>query len=176
MINWLKGIGAAIARLFTASVDAETGIFTAFFSIKDDVNAFVANLQSFGRFEFDPKWKTRVINVPRAIEGIQELFDILIHGLRDKFTELARTVETLANTLEGTGRQDDGPSGIANVQERLTTIKLACVHFQEAFHQALEIETMLLDIKNRVETLDDLFLPQSSSKTSVDVHYRKRNA
>jgi hypothetical protein len=178
MLNWLKSIGSAIKRLFFAAADAETGVFTAFFSIKDDVNAFVQNLSKFKAPKFDPKWKTRVINVPRAYDGITELLDIIIHGFRDKFQELTHSIETVVNVLEQSakGQQDDGPSGIANVQEKLTTLKLAVTDFQKAFHTALEIETMLLDVKNRIETLDDLFLPQSSSKTTVDVHYRKRNA
>jgi hypothetical protein len=178
MIAWLKSIGSAIKNLFFAAADAETGVFTAFFSIKDDVTAFVRNLERFKTPKFDPKWKTRVINVPRAYEGITELIDIILHGFRDKFRELIHSIETVVNVLEQSakGAQDDGPSGIANVQEKLATLKLAVVDFQKAFHTALEIETMLLDVKERLETLEDLFLPQGSSKTTVDVRYRKRNA
>ena len=175
MPSWLRSLGHGIASLFRSGVDFETGAFSAFFSIKDDVTAFVANLRGFQHFEFDPKFKTRVINVPRAYEAINDLFDIILHGLRDKFQDLAQAVETVVNTIEQHNPPgEEGPSGIANVQERMTTIKLAIVDFQKAFHIALDIEQTLLDVKQRVETLEDLFLPQGSTKKTVDAHYRKR--
>jgi len=173
----LQAILRSLGHLFTASVNFETGIFDAFFSIKDDVHAFIANLSQFERFDFDPKWKTRVISLPQAWDSIFELVDIITHGFKDKFIELERSVETLLNTIQQSPRApDEGPSGIANVQERLTALKLAVVDFQQAFHTALQIEQMALDVKQRLERLDDLFLPQGSSKTVVDVKYRKRNA
>ena len=173
--GWFRGLGHAIGSLFTASVDAETGAFTAFFAIKDDITAMIARIDGFKRFTFDPKWKTRVINVPRAVEGFQDLYDIIFHSLRDKFDELRQAVETVVATIEQHPPPgDEGPSGIANVQARLTTIKLAIVNFQAAFHLALDLEQTLLDIKQRIETLDDLFLPQGNTKKTVDEHYRKR--
>jgi len=173
--GWLRSLGHGIGSLFQASVDAETGAFTAFFAIKDDVTTFVETLRNLKRFDFDPKFKTRVINVPRAYDGINDLFDIIFHGLRDKFDELRHAVETVIATIEQHPPPgDEGPSGIANVQERLTTIKLAIVNFQQAFHNAVQLEQMLVDIKQRLETLDDLFLPQGSTKKTVDKHYRQR--
>jgi hypothetical protein len=174
----LQAILRSLGNLFTSAVDAETGIFDAFFTIQDDVHAFVANLDQFARFDFDPKWKTRVISLPAAWDSIFDLVDIITHGFKDKFVELERSVQTLTNTLQQRGirQPDEGPSGIANVQERLAAIKLAVVNFQQAFHTALEIQQMALDVKNRLESLDDLFLPQTSAKRVVDIKYRKRNA
>jgi hypothetical protein len=177
LLEWFRKIGAALSSLFGSAVNAETGVIDAYFTIRDDIEAFVKNLTAFKKFEFDPQWKTRVISLPRAWDGIWELFDIIFHGLRDKFEELQIATETVLNVLKQAQRPpDDGPSGIANVQEKLTTFKLAVVDFQKAFHTALEIEQTLIDIKNRLETLDDLFLPQGSSKVAGDYHYRKRNA
>jgi hypothetical protein len=177
-LDLLKSLLSALGGLFTSAVDAETGIFDAFFKMQDDVHAFVANLKQFERFDFDPQWKTRVISLPAAWDSIFDLVDIIFHGFRDKFTELEHSLRVLGNVLKqsGTRQPEEGPSGIANVQEKLTTIKLAVVEFEQAFHAALELEEMALNVKNRLETLDDLFLPQGSSKTTVDIKYRKRNA
>ncbi len=177
MFNWLRSLGHAISNLFTSAVDFETGIYTAFFSMEDDTKAFIAQLSGFKHFEFDPKWKTRVINVPRAYAGINELFDILMHGLLDKFKALGESVTTLVNVIKSdSGRPvpDDGGPGVAAVQEKMATIKLAVTDLQTAFHLALDIEQTLLDLKQRAESLDDLFLPAGRTKTAVTVHYRKR--
>lgn len=173
--DWLRRLGRALSHLFVQAVDTETGVFDAYFSMSDDIHAFVANLRGFRRFEFDPKFKTRVINVPRAYDAINDLLDIIIHGLRDKFTELGDRVTTIKNTLEPShAPPEEGAGAVANVQAQLATFKLACVHLKEAFHDALEIEQMLLDVKQRLETLDDLFLPQGNPKQIVDKHYRAR--
>lgn len=178
ILDELKALLHLLAGLFTSAVDAETGVFDAFFHIQDDVHAFVLNVRQFERFDFNPQWKTRVISLPAAWDSIQDLIELIFHGFRDKFIELERAVTVVVNVLkDSTGRvPDEGPSGIANVQAKLATMKLAMVHFQQAFHAALELETMALDLKQRLESLDDIFLPQGSSKTVVDISYRKRNA
>lgn len=177
MFNWLRNLGHAISGLFTSAVDFETGIFDAYFSIKDDMIAFVATLQGFKKFEFKPEWKTRVINVPRAWDGINELFDIVVHQLRDRGIELRDVVSEIVTIVEEQRSPvpDDGAGGIANVQTKMATIKLVMVKLKDAMHKFLEIEQMLADVKSRVETMDDLFLPQGSTKKTVDIRYRKRN-
>lgn len=176
--NWFRQIGGALKNLFVSAVDTETGIFDAYFSMKDDVDAFVSNLHGFQHFEIDPKWASRVITVPRAIDGINELFDIVFHQLHDKFQQFAHELQTVVNVIEQQGKQppEEGAGGIANVQANLATFKLAATNLKDAFHTALAIEQMLLDVKQRLESFDDLFLPQGSSKTTGDFHYRKRNA
>jgi hypothetical protein len=41
-------------------------------------------------------------------------------------------------------------------------------------HDVLTITQMLQDLQQRLETLDDLFLPKGNPKKTVDEHYRKR--
>jgi hypothetical protein len=178
MFDWLRALGHSISSLFTKAVDFETGIFDAYFSIKDDMVAFVKTLDQFKHFEFKPEWKTRVINVPRAYDGINELFDIVVHQLKDRGQELRDVVQEIVNIVqEQRGPPpDDGAGGIANVQTKMATVKLAMVKLKTAMHKFLEIEQMLADVKARTETLDDLFLPQGSTKKTVDIRYRKRNA
>ena len=173
--DWFRGLGSGIASLFTHAVDTETGLFDAYFAISDDVKAAVATLESFKHFTFDPKWKNRVINVPRAVEGINDVVDIVVHGFKDKFTELKDVVEEIVNLVgESRGPPEEGAGGLANVQSKLATIKLVTVKLKVAMHDVLQLEQMLADMKQRVETLEDLFLPQGNPKLTVDEHYRKR--
>lgn len=177
MLNWLRRLGHSISELFFHAVDAETGIFDAYFSIKDDVEAAVRTLQDFERFEMKPLWKTRVISVPRVVDNVNEITDIIVHGFRDKFTELSGAIHEIVNLI---GEQrgpppDDGAGGIADVQSKLTTLKLTTIRLKEAMHHVLEMVQMLDDLKQRFESLDALFLPSGSSKKVVDAHYRKRN-
>jgi hypothetical protein len=180
MLNWLRRILGqiwnALGGMFTQAVDTETGIFDAYFSMKDDFEAAVRTLEDFKHFDFAPQWKTKVISVPRAIEGINDLFDIVVHQLKDKFTEVRDVVREIVNIVgEQRGPPEEGAGGIANVQAKLATIKLITVRLKTAMHGLLQLEQMLSDVKSRVETLDDLFLPQGSTKKTVDIRYRKRN-
>ncbi len=176
MFDWLKRLGHSISSLFLKAVDAETGIFDAYFSIRDDVEAAVRTLRDFEKFEMAPAWKTRVISVPRVVENVQNITDIIVHGFRDKFEELHGSIAEIVN-LVGEQRgppPDDGAGGIADVQSKLATLKLASIRFKDAMHQVLDLITMLDDLKHQFENLESLFLPQGSTKKTVDEHYRKR--
>ncbi len=178
MFNWLKNLGHSISSLFIKAVDVETGIFDAYFSIKDDIEAALATLRDFQRFEMKPLWKSRVISVPRVVENVQEITDIIVHGFRDKFQELHGAVHEIVN-LVGEQRgppPDDGAGGIADVQSKMATIKLATIRLKESMHVLLNMVQMLDDLKQRFESLSDLFLPQGSTKKTVDEHYRKRQS
>lgn len=175
--GWFKQLGSSIAGMLGSVEEREIGILKTVFAIEDDLKSAVAQLKGFKTFKFDPKFKTRVINVPRAYEGIQDLLDIVIHGLRDKFTELRDSVVTLGHTLESTGGRltdNEGPSAVANVASKFAAIAVALESFQESFHTALEFEEMLLDIKTRLESLEDLFLPQDKPRKWVTEKLRKR--
>ena len=173
--DWFRSLGHAVGSLFTSAVDSETGIFDAYFSIKDDVEAAVRTLEDFKHFDFNPAWKNRVINVPRAIDGINDVADIIVHGFKDKFIELRDVVREIVSLIgEQRGPPEEGAGGLANVQSKLATVKLVTIRLKAAMHNVLELEQMLSDMKQRVETLEDLFLPQGSTKKTVDEHYRKR--
>jgi hypothetical protein len=164
---------AHAAEVATQQVDV-------FSQLEADTLNLINSVRNLEHFTFDPKWKTRVINVPRAIEGIQDVFDILIHGFRDKFAELHQAILTLRAAL---GNANIGHFGSPEPQARLTKVVdwlgalyTALQAFERAYRDATEIVGMVEDVKRRIETLDDLFLPQGSTKTLVDISYRKRNA
>jgi hypothetical protein len=180
VIGIIKGLFSGGKKLLGDAEELELGLYRTFFSIEDDAKAFVKNLEAFKNFDFDPKWKTRVIVVPRAIQSFEDLFGVLRDDLVPKFKTLIEEIEAFANLVTGnvgggTGGDEPG-GGLAHFAGRIADISIGLANIQKAFHSALDIEGTLIDIKNRVEALDDLFLPQGSSKTVVDISYRKRNA
>src|SRR5215471_11557065 len=80
---------------------------TRILSTYEQIVADTLNLRNFlsdlQHFDFDPKWKTRVINVPRAVDGMNELLFIVIHGFRDRFAEIHVAFHELVTALEGHG-------------------------------------------------------------------------
>lgn len=170
--NLFKGAGSVAFQL----EEFELGIFKTFFAIQDDVQAFVKNLENFKSFDFDPKFATRVISVPKAKQQILALVDKIRTDLVDKGKEVVKSVEALVQFVEGkTGSSGDaGPSAAGDFASKLATISLLLQQIQQAFHSALEIETLLSQIKSDIEGLDSLFLQQGNSRRAVTEHSRIR--
>lgn len=182
MLSWLtrlwKALVDAVFRTTAHAAESATQQLDVFSQLEADTLNLVHAVNDLKKFHFDPKWKTRVINAPRAIEGVQDIFDIVVHGFRDKFSELHQSILTLKVALEGL---QIGHFGSPEPQARLTKITdwlgglyVGLQAFEKAYKNVTDIATMVDDVKQRIETLDDLFLPQGNPKLVVDAHYRRR--
>ena len=176
--DFFRNIGHALVH-GPADVDQKTdSVLDLWDTLHRDTLNLVNALKDIPKFDFDPKWNSRVINVPRAIEGIREVFDIMTHGFHEKFAELMQAILTLKNALHDTVHHlPQNPEGAAIVTKIVNQVGAgvtALVAFQKAYTKVTDIAQMLDDIKRRIETLDDLFLPQGNPKKVVDEHYRKR--
>ncbi len=186
LLAWLGGNLFSTASNF---VEAETGVYEVFASMEADVLNAKAAIQS--EIEFwrnirrdgppNSHWKTKVISVPRAIDQIKELVDELLHGIHDRVESIHGSLSELANVVHPPGRphEQEGAEAqagaLANMQAWLTTVKLSMVRLQDTVHQASDLIQFLHDLRARITGLDDIFLPQGSTKKVVDAHYRKRN-
>lgn len=158
--------------------DNSTKILDTYDQIVVDTRNVVVFLRDLRSFEFDPKFKTRVISVPRAMDAINELLFIIIHGFKDKFGIIHQSFQELVAALEGHGPGQhfpDGNTAMTKVVAYVGDLDVAWKAFGRAYHEVTDLVGMVDDVKHRIETLDDLFLPQGSTKKTVDVHYRKRN-
>jgi hypothetical protein len=182
MWQWFKHLFQAIvdAVLRTSANAAENAVkqIDVWSQLETDTLNLVNAIRDLKKFDFDPKWNSRVINVPRAVDGIQEIFDILVHGLRDKFSELYQAVLTLKAALQA---QNFGHFGDPTPQGRLTKIvdiigslEVALRSFATAYHDVTDLTVLIDDVKKRIETLDDLFLPQNNRRQWITVHERAR--
>lgn len=162
----------------------------AFLGFGDVVNAVTegarnakGQLEEFKHFDFDPQWKTKVISVPRAVHGAESLWLGIRQDLIGKMQEIVTDAEELINEIKTLPSQfaagSEGASGAAVAIGKAELI----VNLIHAFNTTLaDLITKVFDlgptitrIKHRIETLDDLFLPQTSEKTPAADHvYRKR--
>jgi hypothetical protein len=183
MWTWLRHLWQVLvdAVLRTSAHAAEEAVqqLDVWSQLEADTLNLINAIRDIPKFKFDPKWKSRVINAPRAIEGIQDVYDIVFHGLGEKFAALYQAILTLRASLEG---QNFGHFGSVDPQSRLTKIvdyigalQVALRAFATAYHDLSDIAQTIDDVKRRIETLDDLFLPQSNSRVWITVHERARS-
>lgn len=154
--------------------------YTGFGDVVDAVTDGAANarrqLQDFSHFDFAPKFKTRVISVPRAIDGAEELWDEIRNGLIQKFTTIVDDAQNLVASIKAIPPRVPGEPILQRTALILSFIHATNDEIAQLIRNVLDFTATIDDIKQRIETLDDLFLPQGSLKTSGDFHYRKRNA
>lgn len=176
--DWLRRMGSAIANGNDAAEHHTDNILDLWDTLHRDTLNLINDLNDLKHFDFDPKWSTRVINVPRAVDGIQEVFDIIKNGLKERFGELFQAIETLKNALHDTVHHlptnPDGGGIVTAIVDKFGATYVALTAFQKAYTKVTDIVEMIDNVKRRIETLDDLFLPQGSTKKTVDEHYRKR--
>jgi hypothetical protein len=176
--DWFRAFGH---RLVTGAADVDSHTLKTL-DVWEQIEADTLNLSKvlhdFEEFKFDPKWTSRVILVPKAIDAIQETFDIIRFGIRDKWDVLYQSVLTLKAALFGTVHHlptnPDGSGIMTKIVDEIGALNVAWHAFGKAYHEATQFVEMLDEIKKKIETLDDLFLPQGRPKKTVDIHYRKR--
>src|SRR3954454_22450398 len=104
LIGKLKGVLAAIlgaaGRFFDSLFQAEINIVENLHRIVDAFNrtkeSIEEEVQTLRTFRFEPKWKTRVINVPDAIDQIKKLIAKVSDGFRDKFDVIRAPIHELS--------------------------------------------------------------------------------
>lgn len=191
-MSWLRRLWEGIASIFSntgkAVADAFTGYQTiadSFVSIETSINEIDANVQVLIRqlraFQFNPQWKTRVINVPDAIDAVRELIDKVVNDSKDRFEKLRKPVSTFASAMQSL-QQPDPPGNPGENNDAIdktilviATIKQMATDLSGAFEAIKDFEALALELINDIETLDPIFLPQGSTKTTVTEHYRKRS-
>jgi len=176
--DWLKRLWHALvdAVLRTSAHAAESieQHVDVFSRIEADTRNLINAVRDLEKFDFDPKWNTRVILVPKAIEGIQDIFDLVIHGFRDKFEELYQAVLTLKAALHAPPKSPEPQGMLTNITIIFGQLDKALQTFEIAYKKLTDIVQMLDDVKHRIETLDDLFLQQGNSRRWETVHIRSR--
>jgi transcription termination factor NusB len=156
--------------------------------IRDNVLALAKNFDTeitrVRDFKIDIHWKSRVINVPSAIDKFKDLFHELTSGLRDKVIEIARPFETFVHDLKLLAAAEEipdpqgGPSRIATafskLEEFITQLNILVGQIDTAIKDASDLTQLFDRVLKDIEHLDDLFLSQKSARTKQTVTYFKR--
>jgi hypothetical protein len=161
----------------------KTAVTSMFHKIETLVSNVETEIEAIKNFEFNPQWKTRVISVPRAIEDTQDLIDQakdavsairdLVSKFKDKLnapeeiepSEMEKDIEKIGEKLG---------KGCEKILGWLTLIVDAFLTIDEGIDDLQIIVDAFSALRNEVEHLDTLFLPQGNPKKVVDEHYRKR--
>jgi len=136
-----------------------------------------AEAKAIKNFTVDPKWRTRVINAPRAVEQTKTLISDVTTQIENAFHSFTSNLKGIKGTARSGQISPSGQkSGISSILGILSEIKLVIGEIDELFVSLNDFVESLRQITVELETFDTLFLPQGSSKTTVEVKYRKRNA
>jgi len=145
-----------------------------FLGFSDVVDAFVEasgqaqqQLKDFEKFDFAPKFKTRVISVPKAIEGFQDLWDLIRNRLLDKFTTIVDETKGVIDGLKHLPARAPGEPLLQHTALILSIVHAYNEQLAKLIHDILDFTQTIDDLKMRIETLDDLFLPQSNPRQLV---------
>jgi len=121
------------------------------------------------------KWKTRVINIPAAAQEVNDLYHEIKDELVGKFVEAETEVKALIDQLRhGGSLHEPGEPALARAVDVLQDVHSFNLRLAQLIRTVGDIATIIDDIKNRVATLEPLFLPQGKPKSVVDKHYRSR--
>jgi len=188
MVQWLRNLGHSLTGLFnlfgglwTKAVevkDKTLHLFDDIHSLISDVETIVSDIQNFS---INPKWNSRVILVPKMIEHIQQLYDVpmrIINDVKDLIRLLKEKIEPAEVNLEDVKALDGVPTKLLRACEKIlgwaTLIIDSLLAIESAVADLQDIATELRQTLEDLNGLDALFLPQGSTKKTVDVSYRKR--
>lgn len=163
-------------RLFTDFKNTTLGIVGKAQTI---VSGVETEFNAIKNFQYEPHWRTRVISVPRAIDATQAFFtevpDDIISSVRDIISLVKDKIEPTEFNLEEIKFL---PTKIARVLEKIlgfvSLIVDTLVTIDQLFDDLNKIVDAARRIREEIEGLDTLFLPQGRPKTTGDFHYRKR--
>ena len=185
--NFFKGIGDLLKKLLDLIVNGvqyadehSTGFEQDIQRIVDDITEFSSDFKAIQKFDFDPKWKTRVISLPAAVDAIQDLFFSLRDELIDNYNQLMQAVITLKGQFVSSrptlGSIDPG-GGSGNLTKIINTVgnmAVAMNQLANAFDAITDVATLAEIVKEKIESLDPLFLPQTKKRKWLTERTYKR--
>ena len=167
-------LGGVVATL-QALDHAFLGIGDVVQAIEESFTEAKTDLKEFTRFDLAPKFKTRVINVPKAVDQFWLTFDDLKRIFVNGVTDIENLVKDLEQTLKAGGSlHEPGEPGLAAAVNTLQDVHAFMLRLADAIRTVISLSAALRRIKHELESLDALFLQQGNPKSTVDDHYRKR--
>ena len=171
----VQTVYSAIANFVSKSVVDVSGVLSDLQGIHDDWEELRANLQTevdkLKNFQFDVRWKTRVINVPIAIDQIRNLIDEIFHQLIAKVDEVIAPLKDLSGEIQELARKqsasEDQVTALAKIEGGIGFVQVAIHDTRQAMDSVKDLSELFLDITNRIETGSDLFLQQGNPRVRL---------
>ena len=170
-----RGTGSAVASIIKSFLEASSGplgdltraIEKTINDASNSIEQFKAQIEDLVDFEFNPKWKTRVISVPFVIDNLQDLRDSLIEDFKTAISDLEHKFNDLKNFTTNVPDPGDPGTGIAFANAFNWVIYMIKVveAIGPALQSLLDITQIIDTLKHAVEDLDPLFLTQSNPRS-----------
>jgi len=169
-------VTSALAATLIALDKAFTGFSDVFEAVTDTFEQDRQTLAGLTEFNFDIKWKTRVINIPTAATAVNDLYhevkDVLVQDFITAKNEVSQLIDQLRH---GGSLHEPGEPALARAVDVLQDIHTFNLRLADLIRRIGDIARIIDEIQRAVETLEPLFLQQGNVKKTVDEHYRKRS-
>lgn len=163
----LSAIGSFISSFFdvwNVSIDDVQGIIDDVKAIKSNVELEISKLKSF---QFDAKFKTRVITVPVAIDQLRDLTELIVHDTTDKLSSVVDPLRELVlvwKQSSGDVGDPNNPNGLAKAATFLREVETTLKLVRQALDSVKDVSALFVTITDRIKNFDDLFLQQGNSR------------
>jgi len=167
----LSAIGSFLSSFFdvwSVSTDDLSQIHTDFTELQQNVQTEVAKIKSFS---LQPKFKTRVINVPKAVEAIHDIVELIrdnlfgaLKDVVDPIHELVLIYQTEKAELQSSM---DKPNGLARASSFLHSVETAIHQVRVAMDAAKDVTELANEITDKLNGLDLIFLQQGNPRIRI---------
>jgi hypothetical protein len=167
----LSVIGTFLSSFFNvwevSTTDLEQ-IHTDFTELQQNVKAEVEKIKTFS---FQPKWRTRVINVPKALEAVHDIVELIRDDLFTAFQDVVDPIHDLVllyNTEKAQLQSSmDKPNGLVRASSFLHSVETAIHQVRTAMDAAKDVTELSLEITDKLNGLDLLFLQQGNPRVRL---------
>jgi len=182
---WQKLVPNSVKTLVSKIVDGVKHITTIFQRLDKLFNSVKAEITAWKNFREDIKFKSRVINVPRAYEGIVDFWNQIkdsanaVRDLVSKFKEKIGQESPVEEAEEITSDIEEGggesilkqfpklAKGLERLAGVITLVVDALGTISDAIDDIQQIVDQISRIREEIETAESIFLPQSNQRRSV---------
>lgn len=173
--NLFSSVVGALGRFFDSLFQAELQVednvkklHENFLKLKDNVPKQVQRVKDF---KFDPKWRTRVINVTIAIEQMRSLVIEVATGWHDRIDAFRDPLHEFVLIFKAEAQSTTDPqqqvSAVSKAAVKVDEIATLIAQLAQASDTLVEIDKMFDDVLDFFEKLDQFFLQQKNKRKVV---------
>lgn len=163
-MSFIDDIFNIVTNITGVLTDLDDAI-TEGFSLSENIRAEARHLREI---EINPKWKTRVINVPAAFDQTKTFVTDMTSQISDAFHSLISNLRSLRGFVHGVGHIPPDPrgggQGVIRILEDITSIRNAINEVKLFFVNLNSFVDAMRQIRDEIEGFDTLFLQQGNSR------------
>jgi methyl-accepting chemotaxis protein len=191
-VSFFSSIGAKLKEVTSAFLDAAARFFGSLFQAEVDIvdnlqhivekfdetkAAIEHEVQLLHDFQFNPHWKSRVINVPIAVDQMKTLIATVVNAFKGKFELFKAPIHDLALIFKAESQpasDQDKPSALARTAVKIDEIATMIKQLAKAMDEVANIAHVFETVTEQLQSLDSLFLSQGRPQKKQTLTIRKR--